>query len=654
MPEGGRLAQARQLVSRLDFPAAQQLLRDELARAHVDPHAADESEADSAALYAGVMLQLNEPHTARTWAAYAHTAARLQHGEFDRRTLHALGLLALAQHRTGALRRAGLLYTQLVEDLTRVEGHRGDRTLAARADAAVVDHARGHCEQARDQLSDVVAAYEHRHGAGHPIAVRMLVRLAGMWRDCGDFDQAHRLLTQAREHTAGLAAADDLHRLLHAATRAPADPYHHCGVDPTAGPDDEDPPPPSGSAYAAAPEPPSAWPPPRSPEPDAWPATGDPDAAPSPAEPDAWPTGPDSRHATEPGSWPLSRTGEPEPWYHASAPADRPHYTDTEGWTETPHQPYPDERGTHGWTAAEAPPRPHSDERGTHDWTAAETPPQPPMAAAPHVGRVSADYWPDDEIFEPEPAPGTGRSASGRGSRPSPRPGPTAAAAPVLTAFGTQAAPVTPDRYPAAPPVTDRPESSARHPFPDQPAFPGQRVSAGQPVLPERRVFPGQPMLPDRRPGRDDVSRDDPGRAGTGGPRRRGRLAAALAVAAALVAIAAVVATLVLVNGSEKPAATSSPGPVGPSALPAVYGLTLHDEGRQVQLSWTYPANVAAPLIVSVAFAGQPMRPLQSLPAGTETFTVPGLEPNRDYCLTITLAYAADRMVMAPAVCTER
>ncbi|MBV1850308.1 tetratricopeptide repeat protein [Catellatospora tritici] len=603
MPEGGRLAQARQLVSRLDFPAAQQLLRDELARAHADPHSADESEADTAALYAGVMLQLNEPHTARTWAAYAHTAARLQHGEFDRRTLHALGLLALAQHRTGALGRAGLLYTQLVEDLTRVEGHRGDRTLAARADAAVVDHARGRCEQARDQLADVVAAYEQRHGAGHPTAIRMLVRLAGMWRDCGDFDQAHRLLAQARTDAVELPPGDDLHRLLHSATRAQADPHHHCGVDPTAEPDDDDPPPPTGSAYPPAPEPPDTWPPPRTAEPDAWPP------APPPA-PDTWP-----------------QPQAPHEWHADDDSAAERRFTATDGWTTTRDEldgwaTTPDQldgwaasaTGTDAWPLTGDP-----DDRGASARTTGSyAEPLVEVSTPRHAGRASTDHWPDDEIFEPEPTPGVGRPAPGRGPRPSPRPTPPAAPAPLLTTFGTQAAPVAPGRYPAGPPVTGRP------------------------------AFADRPVFPDRRPYRDDPPRTEP----TG--RRRGRFAAGLAVVAALVAIAAVIVTLILVNGSEQPAEPSSPGPVGPSTPPAVYGLTLHDEGRQIQLSWTYPANVAAPVIVSVAFAGQPMRPLQSLPAGTEVVTVPGLDPDRDYCLTITLAYAADRMVMAPAVCTER
>ncbi|BCJ74043.1 hypothetical protein CS0771_35870 [Catellatospora sp. IY07-71] len=232
MPEGGRLARARELVRRLDFPAARQLLRDQLALAHQDPRHADAAEADTAALYAGVLLHLGEPHAARSWAAYAHAAAQALHGDLDRRTLHALGVLAVCLHRTGALDRAADVYDDLIRDLSRADGPDADRTLAARADAAVVEHARGSCADGRRHLAEALAAHVSRHGPGHPVNVRMTVRLAGMWRDCGDLDRAHELLEQAREESAWLPADDDTHRLLQAATGAAADAEHRCGTPP--------------------------------------------------------------------------------------------------------------------------------------------------------------------------------------------------------------------------------------------------------------------------------------------------------------------------------------------------------------------------------------------------------------------------------------
>ncbi|MFC7762226.1 hypothetical protein ACFQY4_32455 [Catellatospora bangladeshensis] len=216
----------------LDFPAARQLLRDQLALAHQDPRHADAAEADTAALYAGVLLHLGEPHAARSWAAYAHAAAQALHGDLDRRTLHALGVLAVCLHRTGALDRAADVYDDLIRDLSRADGPDADRTLAARADAAVVEHARGSCAEGRRHLAEALAAHVSRHGPGHPVNVRMTVRLAGMWRDCGDLDRAHELLEQAREESAWLPADDDTHRLLQAATGAVADAEHRCGTPP--------------------------------------------------------------------------------------------------------------------------------------------------------------------------------------------------------------------------------------------------------------------------------------------------------------------------------------------------------------------------------------------------------------------------------------
>lgn len=513
MPEGGRLARARELVRRLDFPAAQQLLRDQLALAHQDPRHADAAEADTAALYAGVLLHLSEPHAARSWAAYAHAAAQALHGDLDRRTLHALGVLAVCLHRTGALDRAADVYADLIRDLSQVDGPDGDRTLAARADGAVVEHARGSCADGRRHLAEALAAHVSRHGPGHPVNVRMTIRLAGMWRDCGDLDRAHELLAQAREESAWLPADDDTHRLLQAATQAQADPEHRCG------------------------------------------------------------TAPDEERQV--------RAADPGP---GVLPVLVPHPDDL---IPGPHHPGP----------------------------------------AP-AGDDAAD-WPDDEIFEryDDPArirrtrqaptsPETGHRSPGdvppaTGSWPE-RGGQTAG-------FGGQQVPVVyPDRTGrTAPSRQDLP-----FPVPTTPP-PGLRTSYSTPVR-----------------------------------RRRGAGAAALAVCAALVAITALVGAFVLADGSDPdeaetppPAATSAPAA---SALPAATGLTVTDEGEKLRISWQYPQGVAAAVVLSAAPAGEPMRAMQSLPAGTETFTLPGLSARRDYCVTVTLVYSAEQTVMSPPVCTDR
>ena len=88
-------------------------------------------------------------HTARNWAAYAHSgdakAARRTRPPHAARPRRARG----AEHRAGSLDLASRYYQQLVTALSAVDGPDGDRTLAAKADAAGVDHARGRCAQAR-------------------------------------------------------------------------------------------------------------------------------------------------------------------------------------------------------------------------------------------------------------------------------------------------------------------------------------------------------------------------------------------------------------------------------------------------------------------------------------------------------------------------
>ena len=71
------------------------------------------------------------------------------------------------------------------------------------------------------------------HGPAHPVGLSMIARLAGMWRDCGEFDKAHQLLTHARAQSAALAPEDETHRVVSQASRATADQNHQCGAEST-------------------------------------------------------------------------------------------------------------------------------------------------------------------------------------------------------------------------------------------------------------------------------------------------------------------------------------------------------------------------------------------------------------------------------------
>lgn len=342
MPDAGTLAHARQLVTQHDFAGAQVLLRDALARAHQYPDDATELEAEAAAMYSGVLLQLGDANGARNWAGYAHSAAVRLYGDRDRRTLHALGVLAVAQQRTGALDRASYSYRQLVAGLSAVEGPDSDRTIAAKADAAAVERA--------------------------------------------------------------LAA------------------------------------------------------------------------------------------------------------------------------------------------------------RGT----------------AQEVTVPQVSEWPDDDIADPQP--------------------------------------LTPSQLP--PPPLAPPAPTPRLVFTD----------------PESGPAMTEPKGPGLSPG--------------------------VAIGAMVAAVVALVAVVVATSGDgqqkqEPVSAVPTQTTAAPAGGPATE-LRLVDNGDNVVLRWTYPEGTTAPIIVSAALAGEPMRPLQSLPAGTQTYTMPGIDPQRNYCLTVTLAYTPEHTVMAPQVCTDR
>jgi hypothetical protein len=149
-------------------------------------------------------------------------------------------------------------------------------------------------------------------------------------------------------------------------------------------------------------------------------------------------------------------------------------------------------------------------------------------------------------------------------------------------------------------------------------------------------------------------------------PARSGALATMMIGAAAAAAVALVAVAIVL-TGKDKPQAASelsTPSPTpratatanAPIEMPSgpVSNLRLVDQGDKLLVTWLYPPTASGPLIVSMAKAGEPMRALQSLPARTESFVLPGLDPQRDYCVAVTVTYSGDHIVMSSPVCTDR
>jgi hypothetical protein len=90
----------------------------------------------------------------------------------------------------------------------------------------------------------------------------------------------------------------------------------------------------------------------------------------------------------------------------------------------------------------------------------------------------------------------------------------------------------------------------------------------------------------------------------------------------------------------------------GPDAAPV--GVKLRDAADSVTLEWTYPGGAEGPVLISGGRSGQAQRAFQQLPAGSATYVVYGLNDRANYCFTVSVVYAADRVSEAPPVCTTR
>ncbi|MEV0806922.1 tetratricopeptide repeat protein [Micromonospora sp. NPDC050200] len=294
--------QAHHLVSAGDLAGAQRLLADALTDADPRPDRASPELADAAGLQARVLVALGEPHSARGWAAFAYAAATRLYGRSDERTISAGATLAAVLHRVGSDARAARLYSEVILELTARDGPESLRVLAAYADLATVEYARGQCAQARERLQDAWELHREVYGDGHPSGIKMLARLGAMQRDCGRFTEAHDNLALARELARQHLPADDpLARQVAALARAAADPDHAC--------DDEPPPERDTPVVPAA-------------------RTAPPDEG--PPEPPAWPVGPAATDQTYPPTVP----GQRLPTEDAESPyADDP---DTERWPPQP------------------------------------------------------------------------------------------------------------------------------------------------------------------------------------------------------------------------------------------------------------------------------------------------------------------------------
>ncbi|HEY0700748.1 MAG TPA: tetratricopeptide repeat protein, partial [Micromonospora sp.] len=245
---GELTTQAHELVAAGDLAGAQELLGDALLHADPSPYQATPELAEATGLHARLLLALGDAETAHGWAAFTHAAHTHLHGPDDQRTVAAAATLAAILHRLGDHAQAALLYRDVIIELTANDGPESLRVLAAHADLATVEYARGECELARNRLQDAWELHREVYGDGHLSGIKMLARLAAMERDCGEIAKAHQHFALAQQLCReNLPDDHPLSRQVDTLAGTPANPRHVCGGGPTV-PED-----PAASAVSAAP-----------------------------------------------------------------------------------------------------------------------------------------------------------------------------------------------------------------------------------------------------------------------------------------------------------------------------------------------------------------------------------------------------------------
>jgi hypothetical protein len=233
---GDLTTRANDRISSGDYAGAQELLGSALADADPSPAHATDDTAEAAALLAKVHVALGDPHAARGWSSYAYAAATRLYGVHDARTTDAAITFAAVLHRVGSQERAARLYSDAIIELSAAEGPESPRVLAAHADLATVEYARGDCAAARTRLEDAWELHREVYGEGQPAGIRMLAKLGAMERDCGRYTKSHQHFALAQELCRTRLAPDHpLVTRLAALPRAAPDPDHQCAVEDSEG-----------------------------------------------------------------------------------------------------------------------------------------------------------------------------------------------------------------------------------------------------------------------------------------------------------------------------------------------------------------------------------------------------------------------------------
>ncbi|MEU5904641.1 tetratricopeptide repeat protein [Micromonospora sp. NPDC047467] len=614
MPSGfGELTdQAHHLVSAGDLAGAQRLLADALTDADPRPANATPELAEAASLQARVLVALGEPHSARGWAAFTYAATTRLHGRSDPRTVSAAATLAAVLHRVGSRSRAARLYQEVIIELTAQDGPESLRVLAAHADLATVEYARGQCTVARDRLQDAWELHREVYGDGHPSGIKMLARLGAMQRDCGQFAEAHDNLALARELSRQHLPADDPLALQVAAlARAAANPDHVCADDAPVGRD--------APLVPAARNPPHDGP------------TGSghhpPAPPPQPAEPE--PTGP-----AEPDDTPAEQGLTAGPGF-TSGPgfAASPGFTAGHGFTSGP-----------GFTAS-------------HGATAGGGAVPNPRVPADEPGGAAGLRWPPERADEPTPH-----------STDTPVP-------PSVVGFtGSTEEASGVYRLHQASAGTEDPSERYLADEPYQPSEPYQPYTPVEPSTPSESYQPVEPYTPSRLLPVPVHRAPAPPRNRLVPVLVAGVVVVLLGAAAVIAGVARVGDSddqqPTPDNGSPSagptspaaPGTTAAPTGSAPTGTPppvAVPGtppgaVTLRDNRDNIALRWTYPTGGEGPVIISAGRSGQDKTAIATLPAGTDNYIVYALNRANDYCFTVAVVWSTDSVASADEVCTRR
>ncbi|MEU5943097.1 tetratricopeptide repeat protein [Micromonospora sp. NPDC047548] len=215
------LIRAEHLLTSGRREAAAALLRPALAQVHPDvvPAAA----VGAAVLYAHTLAGAGHPAAAVDWAGWAHVRSRHRHGQDHLTTVRALRVHASALLTTGRARLSAAGYRGLITTLTTPVGPGHQHTLAARADLAVALHRAEVCATAHAELTDAWhtrRAHTDNTDDTDELAVRMLTRLAGMYRDCANPYRATGCYRRAL-HRAHHSLRQQVHEAPPASRRAP-------------------------------------------------------------------------------------------------------------------------------------------------------------------------------------------------------------------------------------------------------------------------------------------------------------------------------------------------------------------------------------------------------------------------------------------------